>query len=400
MASAGVPGLAAARLLPGGEVRLVGLGELRSGRTEPVTPLTLFQAPILSDPLLACATLSLADRGSLALDKPIGDATPLAVLSRYRAPLEPRRFILQPCTGTDALGMLVAEVTGTPLRKALGLEVLRPLGMDATGVDELHPEGGLAIGHDLIGDPVEDPAPAPGLTTTVSDLSHLLRELVEPRRLGQELVTRMLTPRTPLTDRLAWGLGLGLEQDGDDRWGFWLAGQGGGFSCLMAGSPARGRGAVVLTNSDTGLAVAAEVLTELMGGDHPFLDWLPAERWDETPFLIRRRLVRVAVREGAKGVGHVLTDLELSYGSLELSEALLNRVGYDLLSRGLAAEAVVVLRRNAELYPASWNVHDSLGEALAAAGEWAGAAASYRRSLELNPDNDNARRQLEALNSP
>ena len=132
-----------------------------------------------------------------------------------------------------------------------------------------------------------------------------------------------------------------------------------------------------------------------MAGDHPVAGWLPVERFDETAFPIRRRLVSAGVHDGVVELGAVLADLELSYGPLELAEALLNRVGYDLLGRGLPREAVVVLRRNAELYPQSWNVHDSLGEALAAAGDDAGATASYRRSLELNPDNDNARRWLD-----
>ena len=51
-------------------------------------------------------------------------------------------------------------------------------------------------------------------------------------------------------------------------------------------------------------------------------------------------------------------------------------------------------------YPESANAHDSLGEALAANGEREAAIASYRRSLRLDPSNDNATTMLERLQSP
>lgn len=394
MAAAGIPGLVAAHVSAGDEVRLVALG-VRDARTEqPLTTDTLFPAPILSDPLLGIATLEAVADGRLELDTPVGDSTARAILSRVAAPLEPRRTILEPASGSEALADLLARAFGAPLSNVLEVEILQPLGLTDTRPPGTARGGSAATGHDLIGLAVDPAAGGLELTTTIADLARLVRELLDPTHLDRALVSQLLSPSTPLADRLAWGLGLGLERQGRD-WGFWLAGQGDGFTCLAAGSPARRRGAAVLTNSDNGLAIAAELLTELMGGDHPVAGWLPVERWGDAAFPIRRRLVSAGVHEGVGGLGAVLADLELSYGPLELAEALLNRVGYDLLGRGLPREAVLVLRRNAELYPQSWNVHDSLGEALAAAGDDAGATASYRRSLELNPDNGNARRWLD-----
>lgn len=394
MAAAGIPGLVAARVHAGGEMQLLALGvcDLRTG--EPVTADTLFSAPILSDPLLGIATLEAVADGTVGLGTPVGDSTALAILSRTAAPLGPRRNILEPASGSEALEGLLARAVGTPVPRLLEVEALQPLGLADTRPAGTARGESTATGHDLIGLGVDPPTGGPELATTIADLARLVRELLDPVHLDRALVSQLLSPRTSLADRLAWGLGLGLERQGDS-WGFWLAGQGDGFTCLLAGSPARRRGAAVLTNSDNGLAIAAELLTELMGADHPVADWLPVERWGEAAFPIRRRLVSAGVHNGMEGLGAVLADVELSYGPLELSEALLNRVGYDLLGRGLPREAVVVLRRNAELYPQSWNVHDSLGEALAAAGDQAAATASYRRSLELNPDNGNARRWLD-----
>jgi tetratricopeptide (TPR) repeat protein len=51
----------------------------------------------------------------------------------------------------------------------------------------------------------------------------------------------------------------------------------------------------------------------------------------------------------------------------------------------------------ARRFPSSWNAHDSLGEAHAAAGRIDDAVRSYEESLRLNPDNRNARAMLEKL---
>lgn len=75
-------------------------------------------------------------------------------------------------------------------------------------------------------------------------------------------------------------------------------------------------------------------------------------------------------------------------------EGELNRMGYAFLREGRAREAVRMLRLNAAIFPDSWNVYDSLGEALLAAGDTAGAAAMYERSLELNPESTSAREAL------
>ena len=52
---------------------------------------------------------------------------------------------------------------------------------------------------------------------------------------------------------------------------------------------------------------------------------------------------------------------------------------------------------NVAQHPESWNAHDSLAEALAANGDKAGALAEYRRSLELNPANENGRKMITKL---
>ena len=78
-------------------------------------------------------------------------------------------------------------------------------------------------------------------------------------------------------------------------------------------------------------------------------------------------------------------------------EVILNLNGYDALRRKDYATAISVFRLNVELFPESSNVYDSLGEAYMSDGQKESAIRHYKRSLELNPENENARTMLRDL---
>ena len=83
----------------------------------------------------------------------------------------------------------------------------------------------------------------------------------------------------------------------------------------------------------------------------------------------------------------------------DFSEVQLNMLGYRLLEFGRIDDAVEILRFNVELFPDSWNTYDSLGEAYLKQGNKELAAKNYRRSLELNPDNQGAVDAIKKLES-
>lgn len=84
-----------------------------------------------------------------------------------------------------------------------------------------------------------------------------------------------------------------------------------------------------------------------------------------------------------------------------LSEPALNGWGYQLIreAHDLPA-ALAIFRLGTQLYPGSFNLFDSLGEADELNHDTAAAIAHYQRSLELNPQNGNARQRLQALGAP
>lgn len=73
------------------------------------------------------------------------------------------------------------------------------------------------------------------------------------------------------------------------------------------------------------------------------------------------------------------------------TEQEMNQHGYELLGEGKHDEAIAVFRKNVKDHPASWNVHDSLGEGLAAAGKNAEAVAAYKKALSMAPEAQKAR---------
>ncbi len=80
-----------------------------------------------------------------------------------------------------------------------------------------------------------------------------------------------------------------------------------------------------------------------------------------------------------------------------LVEAELNALGYRYLQSGRAAEAVAVFEINAEAFPRSWNAWDSLAEAHFARDALDKAEECYRKSVELNPENQNGLRWLNLI---
>jgi len=75
----------------------------------------------------------------------------------------------------------------------------------------------------------------------------------------------------------------------------------------------------------------------------------------------------------------------------------LNMLGYQLMFRDMFDEAVEIFKLNIEVYPESGNAYDSMGEAYMNRGDKELAIKNYAKSLELDPENDNARQMLEKL---
>jgi len=79
------------------------------------------------------------------------------------------------------------------------------------------------------------------------------------------------------------------------------------------------------------------------------------------------------------------------------NENAINRLGYALISDNMLSLAIVVFNENVKRHPNSANSYDSLAEAYMHAGKTELAIVNYRKSLELNPDNTNAKNMIREI---
>ncbi|MGH1362859.1 MAG: c-type cytochrome [Calditrichia bacterium] len=94
---------------------------------------------------------------------------------------------------------------------------------------------------------------------------------------------------------------------------------------------------------------------------------------------------------------HALRKRHYGRGRYDFGERTLNVFGYNLLAQNDTSAAVKTFALNVEIYPESANTWDSLAEGNMLVGNKEKAIEYYRKSLELNPDNDNAKKMLEEL---
>jgi tetratricopeptide (TPR) repeat protein len=104
-----------------------------------------------------------------------------------------------------------------------------------------------------------------------------------------------------------------------------------------------------------------------------------------------------------KGVDAALTHYEdlkkkfLEKGAYDFSERSLNTFGYELLEKKDTAGAIRVFTLNAQVFPKSANVWDSLAEAHLKAANMKTAKRYYEKSLKLDPKNESSRESLKQI---
>jgi tetratricopeptide (TPR) repeat protein len=105
------------------------------------------------------------------------------------------------------------------------------------------------------------------------------------------------------------------------------------------------------------------------------------------------------LREGAKEAAttSVFAALEGGMKAGIAAEESINALGYSYLNDGKTEMAIAVFTFNVRQFPKSANAHDSLGEALMRAGRIDESILNYRKAVELDPGNDNAKKLIEKM---
>jgi len=224
-----------------------------------------------------------------------------------------------------------------------------------------------------------------GINASAEDVARWIIALQKGRLLAPSGV-RQLWQRGRLGDGKAapWGLGWPVIRDQPYRA---VGGIGGARSAFYI-YPDQDLAIVILTN----LAGAQpEQMIDVVAAH--FLPGLKTVNGSYATYRLRQQVQ-------AGGFAHLdqqLAQLRRGGGLALPSEDDLNAWGYRLLKAGSTAQAVAVLGLTAQLYPESFNAHDSLAEGHEAAGNTEMAVRHYRRSLEFNAGNTHATERLRVL---
>ena len=338
MAHYKVPALSVAFIENGRVVwsRAHGLADVANGTRATVD--TLFQAASISKPLSALAVLRLVQDGKLALDEDVnlklkswkvpdsefskvekvtlrrllthsagttvsgfpgyestaGVPTTIQVLNGekpantapIRVDVEPGRMMRYSGGGFTIMQLLVGDIAGKPFPQIMRELVLDPVGMTASTYEQPLPAGmqpRAALAYQRSGQPVRGgphtypEMAAAGLWTTPSELAKVALDLEaglegKPSRiLSAAMVTQMLTHQ-----RDGYGLGIGVSGEGPSL----RIGHGGanaGYRCQWVQYPNRRQGVIVMTNSDAGAEVIAELLRAI-SAEYDWPDFKPVQR--------------------------------------------------------------------------------------------------------------------------
>jgi CubicO group peptidase (beta-lactamase class C family) len=428
-----------------------GFGVIEAGSPKPVTTKTLFQAGSISKPVAATAALKLVEEGKLSLDEPVNvklktwqlpdneftvkekvtlrrllshtggltvhgfpgydidEARPTMVQilnGEKPANTAAVRVVMAPGTKFEYSGggitieqLLMMDVTGRQFPQLLREKVLDKVGMADSSYEQPLPAeraantaGGTRSDGKLLHGRwhIYPEMAAAGLWTTPTDLAHFAIEIAQSRNgksnkiLSQKTTTEMLTP---VLDQS----GLGFFMDKKKPSIFGHNGADEGFQAILTMDYQTGDGAVIMADSDNGIALGDYVLRAIARE----YKW---DRYFEDPFMADLTLIAIV-----KGVPAALQRYDAQKKATnvpaesKVQEHTLNGLGYTFLQRGQIAEAITVFTRNTVEYPESGNVWDSLGEAYAAAGDKAAAIKNYEKSLQVDPKNENAKKWLEKL---
>ena len=102
-------------------------------------------------------------------------------------------------------------------------------------------------------------------------------------------------------------------------------------------------------------------------------------------------------RQSFDHAADVYAAMQKEKSDFKLDETEVNSWSYELMADNHLPEAIDLLKLNVQIYPGSGNAYDSLGEAYMESGQKQLAIESYKKSLEKDPTNENAKQRAKEL---
>jgi len=304
-------------------------------------------------------------------------------------------------SGYFVLGAILEHVTGKKYEDLLQENILTPVGMRDTGYDHWATIiAKRASGYQETFDGIENapyldmalPYAAGSLYSTVEDLYKWDQALYTDKLLPADLKRKLFTPNL---EEYGFGWAIHVIAKDQPSPGKTMITHGGGINGFNTNEVrlVDDHSLIVIFNNTPGADLnqfARDIRAILYGQEPSAPKGSPVHDLRET---LRTRGLDAMIAQ-YKELGRSSSTKYI------FNDGALNRIGYDLLERDRVSNAITVFKLNAEEYPKVANVYDSLAEAYAKAGNRQLAIENYKRSLELDPKNQNAIDRLKELEKP
>jgi dienelactone hydrolase len=102
-------------------------------------------------------------------------------------------------------------------------------------------------------------------------------------------------------------------------------------------------------------------------------------------------------RQGFTRVEEIYASMKRETSNFKLDENAVDDWSFDMMAGGHLSEAISLLKLNTTIYPDSGNAYERLGEAFMKSGQKDLAIANFKKSLEKDPENEDAKQKLKEL---
>ena len=319
---------------------------------------------------------------------------------------EPGKSISYCNTGFYILGMIIEAVYEKSYKAVLQEKIFDILGMKNSGVE--YPSQvitNLANGHYFyMGEyiaaqnvnPIVYAFSTGAIYSTVEDLLLWDKSFYTDKLLNTENKKLMCTKYLP---NYGYGVAVNSMKNylGTNKDITLISHDGGltGYSSYMARIPEDSIFVVLLDNTRAGMR--GNDLVGISNNLLPLLYGIKAELPKPVAYIELLRLIKAtSIDEGILLFKNAFVYNKDAYNFTGLENSL-NAIGYYYISNGDIISAIKILKLNTEQFHNSANAHDSLGEAYLSNKEMALALQHYKKSLELDPKNDNAKSMIEKI---
>lgn len=315
----------------------------------------------------------------------------LKLISGEKLLFEPGEKFSYSNSGYVILGGLIEKLTGKSYQQNMSERILIPLSMKGSGYiywDDEDPEKATGYIVDIKGNIKDNrdlrlqPSPAGGMYSTVKDLFKLEHSLVKDNLILKDESKLLLFGNFDANPEFELGKILN-DPDGENVY----AGGAPGINALLMQFTGKKYTVVILSNYDLGAETIESAVNDIIQGRKFNIPALPAGRY----------LYNIMKEKGKDYVEKNFDEVLNSGGYNIENDMMLNNAGYQFLNNDMPEESIIIFRKNVQMFPEIANCYDSLADAYLANGDKENAAASYRKILELNPGDEDAKNKLEQL---